>query len=65
MLGDRIDAWTKTLTYTPRHYRHVLSNLRIDAGAGDGIKTRANYLVIKARRTILPRWQAPANMSTP
>ena len=48
MLKDRIYAWTKTLTYAPRHYRHLLSNLRIHAVVGDTIVTRANYLVIQS-----------------
>ena len=48
MLKDRVYAWTKTLTYTPRHYRHMLSNLRIHGISGGNIKVRANYLVIQS-----------------
>ena len=48
MLKDRVYAWTKTLTFIPRHYRHLLSNLRIAEIADGKIRVRANYAVVQA-----------------
>jgi 3-phenylpropionate/cinnamic acid dioxygenase small subunit len=52
MLRDRVYAWTRTLTFIPRHYRHMLSNLRIAEMTGTEddprLTVRANYLVIQS-----------------
>jgi 3-phenylpropionate/cinnamic acid dioxygenase small subunit len=48
MMQDRVYAWTKTLTFIPRFYRHILSNLRVHGWEGERVRVRANYLVVQS-----------------
>ncbi len=48
MLNDRVNAYVKLVTYTPRSLRHVVSSLRIDAD-GDVFRVGANYAVFETR----------------
>ncbi|HEY5348622.1 MAG TPA: nuclear transport factor 2 family protein [Candidatus Lustribacter sp.] len=48
MLNDRVHAYAKLVTYTPRALRHVISSLRVRAD-GDAFRVGANYAVFETR----------------
>lgn len=48
MLTDRVHAYAKLVTYTPRSLRHVVSSLRVRAD-GDVYRVGANYAVFETR----------------
>lgn len=48
MLHDRVHAYAKLVTYTPRSLRHVVSSLRIRSD-GDAFRVGANYAVFETR----------------
>jgi 3-phenylpropionate/cinnamic acid dioxygenase small subunit len=48
MLNDRVDAYAKLVTYTPRSLRHVVSSLRIRV-EGEVFRVGANYAVFETR----------------
>lgn len=50
MLKDRIYCITQTLFHAPYYQRHIISGLRICAASADGMRTEANYLVIRTQR---------------
>lgn len=53
MLKDRIFAVTETLFHQPYYQRHIISGLRIVGDGEDGIRTEANYLVLRTQRNEL------------
>ncbi len=48
MLNDRVHAYAKLVTYTPRSLRHIVSSLRIRA-EGSAFRVSANYAVFETR----------------
>lgn len=50
MLKDRVFAVTETLFHQPYYQRHIISGLRIVGDDEDGIRTEANYLVLRTQR---------------
>lgn len=53
MLKDRVFAITETLFHQPYYQRHIVSGLQVLEDGEDGIRTEANYLVLRTRRNEL------------
>jgi len=48
MLRDRVLALRETQVYEPRHWRHFVTGVRVNAVEGDEIAAQANVLVTEA-----------------
>jgi anthranilate 1,2-dioxygenase small subunit len=47
MLRDRVSALRQANIYEPQRYRHLISGLRIDKEAPEGLDAGANFLVVR------------------
>ncbi len=47
MLHDRVSALRGANIYEPQTYRHLISGLRIEREAADGLDVEANFLVVR------------------
>ena len=54
MLKDRVYGIRETLYHDPYYQRHIVSAPRVIAVDDDGIRSEANYLVLRTKQDELP-----------
>jgi salicylate 5-hydroxylase small subunit len=54
MLVDRVFGVTQTIYHDPYYQRHVVAAPRVLALGDDGIRSQANYVVLRTKRDAMP-----------
>jgi salicylate 5-hydroxylase small subunit len=54
MLVDRVFGVTQTIYHDPCYQRHVVAAPRVLALGDDGIRSQANYVVLRTKRDAMP-----------
>jgi salicylate 5-hydroxylase small subunit len=54
MLIDRVFGVTQTIYHDPYYQRHVVAAPRVLALGDDGIRSQANYVVLRTKRDAMP-----------